>query len=488
MRSDSTSFAEGGHPPGGPLFFSACPGRVRTGASLCAAALLFAAAGVACSGGGRGVASRPDEGATTSLARPLDIYRELGFMTGTGAFPAVTSVVTVAGPADSTFVLVGMSIPNMALRFVRDADGFSAGYTVDLLFMEPDSTPVKREHVREVVRVASFAETSRAEESVIFQHAATLLPGRYLVGVQVVDVHSARGFMSMDTLAVPAHTATAARLSTPAVVYEGTGRSGRGEPPALIMNPRHTVPYGGDAPLIYIESYAADPVVELAVVNDEGTAVWRTTVRLTDGGDSVRYALLRIPAHTLPLGRFRIEAGEPGAIPAHVPLVLAISDQWMLSNFDEVLQFLRYIAHADELDALRAGSVAERRLAWEAFWSRRDPLPGTGVNEYRESFFHRVRHATEVFHEPGRPGWQTQRGEVFIVLGPPDHVVQRIIGRADISGRPNAEEWIYRTVGGGRLNLLFHDRGFGRLDLVPASMAAFRNAAERMKPRSAGGN
>jgi GWxTD domain-containing protein len=455
---------------------------------LCVAALLFAAAGVACSGGGRGAVPPPDDGASASLARPLDIYRELGFMTGTGAFPAVASVVTVAGPADSTFVLVGMSIPNTALRFVRDADGFAAAYTVDVLFMEPDSTPVKREHVREVVRVASFAETSRAEESVIFQHAATLLPGRYLIAVQVVDVNSSRGFMSMDTLAVPAHMATATRLSTPAMVYEGTGRSGRGEAPTLIMNPRHTVAYGGDEPLVYIESYAADPVVELAVVNDEGTAVWQTIVRLTDGGDSVRYALLRIPAHTLPLGRFWIEVGEPGTITARMPLVLAISDQWMLSNFDEVLQFLRYIARADELDALRDGSVAERRLAWQAFWARRDPLPGTGVNEFRESFFQRVRHATEMFREPGRPGWQTQRGEVFIVLGPPDHVVERIIGRADISGRPNAQDWIYRSVGGGRLNLLFHDRGFGRLDLVPASMAAFRNAAERMKPRRADRN
>jgi hypothetical protein len=44
-------------------------------------------------------------------------------------------------------------------------------------------------------------------------------------------------------------------------------------------------------------------------------------------------------------------------------------------------------------------------------------------------------------------------------------------------------EWIYSAAPGGRLNLLFHDRGgFGRLELVPSSRAAFRSAAARMKP------
>jgi hypothetical protein len=38
-------------------------------------------------------------------------------MTGSAQFPAVASLATLAGPGDSTYVLLGMSMPNTALRF-----------------------------------------------------------------------------------------------------------------------------------------------------------------------------------------------------------------------------------------------------------------------------------------------------------------------------------------------------------------------------------
>jgi GWxTD domain-containing protein len=456
---------------------------------LAAAILATSLLGSACSGGGRGTPAPPGPGAGGMLVRPLEIYRNLGLLTGDGGFPAVASFATVAGPADSTFVLLGVSIPNNALRFLREADGFAATYDVTIEFAAAgpaaDSQPVRRVSARELVRVPSFAETTRSEESVVFQHAEALQPGRYIVRVDAADVNSSRGFALADTLLVPAYGAAAVRLSAPTLVHEGTGRTDRDEPPRVIMNPRHTVAYGSTAPLLYIESYGAQSVADVTVSGHDGTEVWRTRAQLDNGEAGLHFALLQVPAGALPLGQFWIDVAEPGTTPQRTALVMTISDQWMVANFDDVLQFLRYIAHTDEMEELRAGTPAERRDAWDAFWSRRDPVPASGVNEFREAFFERVRYATEAFREPARPGWQTQRGEVFIVLGPPDQVMERVIGRSDIGGRPNAEEWLYRSPPAGRLNLLFHDRGFGHLDLVPASMSAFRNAADRMKPRGA---
>src|SRR5690606_10017005 len=144
---------------------------------------------------------------------------------------------------------------------------------------------------------------------------------------------------------------------------------------------------------------------------------------------TVRYGVVDLPAATLPLGRFWVEVTGPGTGVVRTPIVLTISDQWMVANFEEVLEFLRYIAHPDELDSLRTGTPAERRTRWETFWAKRDPLPITDLNEFRDEFFQRVRYATEAFREPGgRAGWQTDRGEVYIVLGPPDQALERYIG------------------------------------------------------------
>jgi GWxTD domain-containing protein len=476
MRSSSILSGIEGHPEGGPRRFT---GRgSRTGA---AALFVITLALAAC--GARGADSpRPGR---EPFTRPLDIYRDLGFITGPGQFPVVASFSTLAGPADSTYVLLGLSLPNNALRFQRDGSSFVAEYSVDLTFMDADSVTIQRFSARETVRIPSFAEAGRSDESVVFQRAFAVTPGDYIVRLQAGDVHSARGFSMMDTLTAPAYGMAGARVASPMLVYQSAGRRDRADLPELILNPRHTVPFGGEAPVLYLEAYdTVMPGLEVEVLSETGESIWRGLAALDQGTGPVRFSVMPLPSETFPLGRFWVHVAAPGAAAERTPLVLTISDHWMVSNFEDVLQFLRYIAYPDELELLRRGTPAERREQWEAFWARRDPLPITGVNEYREQFFQRVRYATEAFREPGRAGWQTDRGEVYIVLGPPDQAVERYLGRNNLSGRPNAEEWIYSSAAGGRLNLLFHDRtGFGRLDLIPSSASAFRGAAERIRPR-----
>lgn len=455
------------------------PPRDRLVLTLAATALLAAC-------GGPSGMERPRPTRAEAISRPLEIYRDLGFLTGSGQFPAVASFVTIAGPADSTYVLLGLSVPNSALRFQREGTGFFAEYNVHVAFMDDDSVTIKRFESKETVRIPSFAETGRTDESIVHQQAFAMPPGRYILRLQAADANSSRGFRMTDTLTVPAYGPGVARIGSPVLVYRAHGRTSRDSLPALIFNPRHTVPYGGEDPLLYVETYDRDTTVAIQVVNDAGVTVWSTRTSLSEGGEGLRYGIVQIPSETLPLGKFWLQVAPDGAAPERTPLVLTISDQWMVANFDEVLRFLRLIAHDDELDSLEVGAPAEQRAAWDRFWERRDPLPITDINEFRDQFFQRVRYATEAFRETGggRAGWQTHRGEVYIVLGPPDYITERFIGRPELTGQPNAEEWVYDAAAGGRLNLLFHDRtGFGRFELAPSSAAAFRAAAERLKPR-----
>lgn len=449
-----------------------------------AAAVLLAGCGGGTSGPGR-----PSPSGPATFGRPNETYQQLGLMAGPAVFPVVASFATMAGPLDSTYVLFGLSLPANALRFQRDPSGFLGEYRVTVTFSQ-DSQQVKRVDRQEMVRVPSFAETGRTDESIVFQQIVALAPGTYDVALAAGDVNSSRGFRSRDTLHVPAYGAQATRISEPVVVYRGVGRSDRTVPPDVILNPRHTVAYGGDAPRVYVESYgSAMPVpVKISVLDEAGTEVWSAQAVIDAGDEGVRHALVDLPGGTLPLGKLwvLVEPAGGGVAGPRSPLVISISDQWMVANFEEVLEFLRYIATQEELDSLSVGSPAERRGRWDAFWEKRDPLPASPINEYREQFFDRVRFATEQFGEPGgRPGWLTDRGEVFIVLGPPDFGQDRYIGQSDVTGRPNAIEWLYENTPGGRLTLLYLDRsGFGRYELAPSSEAAFRSVAERLKARA----
>ena len=90
----------------------------------------------------------------------------------------------------------------------------------------------------------------------------------------------------------------------------------------------------------------------------------------------------------------------------------------------------------------------------EQFWLRRDPEPGTPENEFKEEHYRRIAFADRHFGtRSGRPGWQSDRGHLSIIYGPPD----------EIDSHPNPpqgsypfEMWRYNHVEGIGDNLYFH--------------------------------
>ena len=55
----------------------------------------------------------------------------------------------------------------------------------------------------------------------------------------------------------------------------------------------------------------------------------------------------------------------------------------------------------------------------EAFWVRRDPIPGTAKNEFKAEHYRRIAFANVHFAGGGVLGWETDRGRIYIVYGPP---------------------------------------------------------------------
>lgn len=63
----------------------------------------------------------------------------------------------------------------------------------------------------------------------------------------------------------------------------------------------------------------------------------------------------------------------------------------------------------------------ERDRFVEDFWRRRDPDPRTPENEYKIEYYRRIAYANDRYAS-GIPGWKSDRGRIYITLGPPDSI------------------------------------------------------------------
>lgn len=99
------------------------------------------------------------------------------------------------------------------------------------------------------------------------------------------------------------------------------------------------------------------------------------------------------------------------------------------------------------------------------FWEKRDPDPDTEENEYKEAFFARIDYANEHFKGEGPPGWKTDRGRIYIYLGPPDRF-EEIYTNPD-TGAPLRGSWLIWMYYRYNLGVVFIDKGDGQYTLNP---------------------
>lgn len=442
----------------------------------------LAGACVGCAGSGTrqlpvGATSESAPDAFAELSNPLATYEAMGFVTGVREFSAVGRFAFLAGPGDSTLVLFGISIPNTALQFRRADTGYVARYQVTLDFRPGDATAPIRISEDQQVRVGAFRETGRREESVIFQTRHTLAPGDYAVDVELRDTDSGKGFRDAVDLRVPHLGPQGARLGDPILVYRVSPRSSLSDPPSLILNPRATIPFGRGSLLVYLEGYGDAEATAIEIADAENRILWSDTATLQSAGP-VRNAVVSIVADDLPVGALQLRARLlPSGGSSSSPILIGLSERWILSNFEEILSLLRYAATPDELDSLRLAPPEQRAERWLAFWTRHDPVPSTPENEFLDEYLTRVREANRLFGEQQRAGWLTNRGEVFITLGAPDQVFTT----SEI-GPGSRVRWVYDRSLGFEVRLDFVDRsGFGDYELSPESWVRFRNARNRVR-------
>ncbi|MHB1327017.1 MAG: GWxTD domain-containing protein [Gemmatimonadales bacterium] len=206
---------------------------------------------------------------------------------------------------------------------------------------------------------------------------------------------------------------------------------------------------GADASIAYLletyEGTSRDATLTVVVTDDEGVdrrRIGPTPIRVAAGIGQITG---QVELGELRDGRYRLrtEIEVGGRITAReAPFVFAaavasvpaaLSDEAYFGALsgpllDQAFAPLAAIAPPRELATWPArGSDTDKREFLAAFWRPRDPTPRTVGNERRAQFYDGVTYANAFYGDarPRLPGWQSDRGRVFLREGLPTQVLRR---------------------------------------------------------------
>jgi GWxTD domain-containing protein len=160
------------------------------------------------------------------------------------------------------------------------------------------------------------------------------------------------------------------------------------------------------------------------------------------------------------MGGFQTEAAIARAVGRQA---MDVFGRFTDEQLDSLYRPLVYIQEGPERGVYEGLSTEGKRNYLRQFWAKRDPTPGTPVNEAQEEYYALMNQANVQFREGGAgdvPGWRTDRGRIYIRYGEPDEVLRR----PQSVTRPY-EVWKY-TRGRARKFVFVDETGLGHYALV----------------------
>ena len=389
---------------------------------------------------------------------------------------------------DTTLVVVGMSLPNKGLSFRKDPDGYSASYAVDLM-LENGAGVVVQARDSESVRVPTFRETSRTDESVIYRRAFHVAPGNYALTYAVRDGSGQRSAGQRQLIAVPKLSSPA--LSTLEPVYEAKSRHDLDSLPSYLPAPRASYVFGvDDSAAVYLESYGSPGPVAVEVRTPDGKVAWQGSRVLSAQNSGLASGIVTVPLGHADVGIGTIVATLPGSPDTlGTRIFVGFGPDLPVLSFKDMLGYLRFFSTPGKLQPLYNAKPEERGARWTAFLHSTDPNPSTPQNEALDDYFGRIRDANATFITDSPRGWLSDRGMVFVTLGPPSNSFEDYgsmymgdIGVVNqLSTRVRILVWEYSQY---QTRIIFYDPNDTRQwRLTRPSMSVFQSLLARMTNR-----
>jgi len=353
-------------------------------------------------------------------------------------------------------------------------DTLVVGFTADVAVVtDPGDTLA---HERHIVRKPLTEYSSGTAYDDLFTTVGLYLPpGSYSLATVLTDQYSPDTARHVLPLVVQCFSHAKPMLSdielALSVGRDTTGSRFAKHGLSVLANARRVFGFG--APILYFYT---------EVYNLDEHADYRLVAAFVDSaGDTTRTLG---PFAVLPTGRTSVEVkgvNVMGWVDGRYRLAMSLRDstnRTIAAQQKEVVvsrvpcitpptitKFINdvsWIASRSELAEFEQLPPEEKARFIQEFWAKRDPTPGTLLNEAKEEHFRRLAFADQRFGEPGMPGRKSDPGRVYIQYGPPDDVERHA---STVEGRPY-QIWHYDGIQGGVIFVFVDYAGTGRPTLV----------------------
>lgn len=364
-------------------------------------------------------------------------------------------------------------VMNRGLDFELKDSTYRASYNLDVKVSQDDVVVQKDSREREVVLREEEQVRTRTDYRT-GQVNFEIPPGKYKVMFTLHDLNSHR----VTTKDLDVHVDDT-RQKTPSlsmIEFSQAFEAGNTDTTVfdkgnMVVVPSVSRAYGGEATdrvAFYFEVYPGEDsvgkvVIDTRIRHNRKGLMYRDTLHVWLGSNTERQ-LREVSLGDIAPGDYELEIALRGRRMKEVDKrteefrVVWTEEGMIRHDWKNTVMQLDLLTEDDNLnDMKKIESYEDRLKAFNEFWLSHDPTPGTPENEVKLAFYGRVQIANENFGVMRRPGWKTDRGQIYIQFGAPDHLV-------DVPFAPESRPyqiWHYTNIGRYRRFLFIDENADG---------------------------
>ncbi|ACF14324.1 hypothetical protein Ctha_1867 [Chloroherpeton thalassium ATCC 35110] len=321
------------------------------------------------------------------------------------------------------------------LSFIKQAEHFSARYLIvaDFFDAETEKMLVEKTWAEKIV-VETYEETISKKAVQAKTYTLELPLGNYTAMLRIIDQQSNQTFAVQKNIENAIDGSAKFSISSLMLIAETPRRIE--ERKVFSPNFSGMLFEKNETPRIYYEIYNSNRARRRVLAEYTILAVGQETEQKDRYTkilklDSLKTEILDdIPTQQLTGGDYRLELAlfdssqaQPALVKASCAFRIRITGLAIyVPNLNEAISQLQYIADSDQIEyILAAKSDSAKIQRFNEFWKKRDPSPGTEINELMAEYYNRVNYADQHFSSYMK-GWRTDMGMIYIKYGAPDFV------------------------------------------------------------------
>jgi GWxTD domain-containing protein len=358
-----------------------------------------------------------------------------------------------------------IQVPYNEIQFVKKADQFESQYTATIsIFAEDKETLIEEKSWDEKIEVKDFPHTTSPSNFNISIKSFDLPPGKYFIRTSIEDKDSRKTYTSANIFTIRDLT-TLPNLSDLMFIAKQTMVAGSNK---ILPNITRDISVQKDGIPLFFELYSNSPgkiILEFDVSDKEKKIVYSDTLsRSIDSGKTQIFHNVKVKS--LSLGIYLIGATlKDSNNKVIASTIKSFNSRWagvpsVINDLDKAVAQLIYIASSSEKSYIESAPNKEEKIKrYLEFWKKKNPNPNEEDNRVFDEYYRRINYANENFSH-FMEGWRTDRGLVYITLGPPNNIDRHPF---DYDAKPY-EIWEYYEM--NQQFVFMDETGFGDYRLI----------------------